>query len=1584
MDLSSVNKFNNIYQNKLNFKGVKGTFDAENTPVFKFNPPPFDKTKEQASLEFVLLGYDAQNNAMVSPDEKDIIEEAFEGDKPLIISQDYVLDSSKGFAYRYKISPKPGYEGQTRYVVDAFAKINLKDNKGQMNLIRTWDNYQLDSKTGAMRHSFLDSDAILTKGKDGKATLAKDKHIVRNHFNKLGGSTKGLNYLLTQTDELDPYRYIISTPDIGNDPTSSHKYWPNNLYQCGNVEDFKEFNFQLYKRGKGYVADGAFTDQSIQSPMFQHVLKWGSKSPFYHMFKMEGKPVLGVLPNRLPEGGLDNWDHIGFRIVNNPKDVTYKKDLPTYIQLYDDRLSSASQRNNSKKLINAYDSVPEDIFEITSNEDSVYPFYFEIDINDPNMKKKLDLFNDKNALTLNEIRNDMTVEDFLDFGNFTLTDRYDAAGATFWDGNRDIVKLNLSNPVNRIDGDTSEENLEGFRAAREYMFGVATYWTEMVQSDLILRTAMMSDSDKREVALKNDISPERYEKLAKLSPETHFPVLERNKTIEEYLEEFPFQSLEVSPELTAVFAEPQFRDEFLDIDTKQTLYEMVEFVIDAAIPEKYKYNEEYRTYVTKAYANTIIKFILAASLNPLSIDERTADNNYSASINYKELKKVTLKSLVQDPSSPEEERIMVSESMKNLLGGNITPLINEMRETLQGSEANGFKGISLEDFKLADSIVLQGKAGLNWRFDAAKDIGDLDSVREGTREFKDVWDSPEGVVEFWHDFISNVKEYNPSPYIIAELTDLWSFYNSNKPNAREAFDKNGHDPNVKERDFLVEIGATTNSNYSQYFNKLSCFAGVNPEVDEGAKSRAGNLDALKNTINQFINDSQPMSAISTHEFTDNHDKPRVLHALPLNMSLYLCRDKHNNEMDLESFFEYLSQDIDNQRWVNKYREIISELTGRYDFENINPKAIAVGLMMYRQIKTLEIDDGKGTRVKAPQEYQEALIQALRELVNGQKDENDEPNYKRAHSFGTKPYEVTIREMYKRAQKKGLKINDIDEEVKNFHYSMLSNSMDKLERTWQMMNAIVGTPTLFNGTEFAQTGYETPSKNVYVDNRNQILHELKNDKRYAPFYNKLKAVSELYQQPQMSALRDGFPIVGKVTKPAHISRGLYDKNTVMELVDVLNKTTTDGDAFKKAEDFFNKKKIYFTKEEFDKAFQPANGEKVEYTQDFIDYFTRTYYSGELKRCYDAMKSGSEYNPWGLDVGNIDYIGANVANNGGYLKAAAYLSNPDSKNAQKLFGIPENQFEQLKKFYKSGELKNYFELHSDIGDEADNSKVEKVDVNVLKYLVEQIESTGGYEEFKKVVKKNGNTLQKSQASDLFAIKGPNNYKKLIEYTNSGELERYFIAHQNGDDYVPPKTDDVIALRDIARKIYSHGGYGALELFFDTNLKGDRMQALFGISPGETNENVGQFVNYFLSGKLSEYFDVLNQNKKETSFLPIFKYDDKGSQVLSIITNNGVPKSEYANQVETKLENCEVDSIDITADNGSSPLPNGTILSKMVYDGKSYKKAKDETYIVKDGRLYNKNGGKIKLEDTVVHFFVDRAKVIAANSTGAYGAK
>ena len=72
MDLS-INKIKNIKQNKINFSGMKGAYNAQNTPVFKFILPPYNKEKETITLEIAPLSKD-ENERYISPSEEDLFE----------------------------------------------------------------------------------------------------------------------------------------------------------------------------------------------------------------------------------------------------------------------------------------------------------------------------------------------------------------------------------------------------------------------------------------------------------------------------------------------------------------------------------------------------------------------------------------------------------------------------------------------------------------------------------------------------------------------------------------------------------------------------------------------------------------------------------------------------------------------------------------------------------------------------------------------------------------------------------------------------------------------------------------------------------------------------------------------------------------------------------------------------------------------------------------------------------------------------------------------------------------------------------------------------------------------------------------------------------------------------------------------------------------------------------------------------------------------------------------------------------------------------------------------------------------------
>lgn len=1076
MDLSINNRKQKT--NNISFEGFKSTYNEKNLPVLEFSAPPHKKG-DSVSLQLIRYVKDTEPTLddirTVDFKDSDIIQL---NDKT---SQKLIKESS-GVYYRYIINGKP--------VVDQSETGEVQGET--FNILKTSKNFGITPKTGTMRHSFIDSDIsqaylhhLRTNNELARATVAPqdDFDFVHNHFNKLGGSLEGIDYLLTKSSELDPYRYIISNPDIGTDSVSSHKYWPENLYQCSNVQTFKDLNFHLFERGKGYVADGAFTSQSLQSPLVQHVCKWGEASPWYGMLKIDGIPNLGILPD-----DDEAMEHIGIRIVNDPnsKTNTYDKKKPTYLQFYDDRLVS-EESIKSDKLIEKTDMAPDDHYEITSNNDSAYMFSFEIS---PEDSKHLDVFKKagKNHMLLSEIDNQKS---FLNFEHFVVVKRHLASNATFWDGNRDIIKMNLSN----------SENKEGMKQARKYLLGVATYWTETVQSDLILRTAQMSSRSEnklKKIAENNDVN---LQQIKDNLNSAYLPTLQQTKEISDYISEFPLQSLETSKELSAVFAQPEFNKDLLSSKDFASRVELaVKEMIDYVIPEKEKGNGEYKQYVIKTYAPEIIKHLYAGALDKKAI-------NGEGKISYDTLKNVSLRSIQNElnstPDSVEKEKEQVIYKIQK---GFNPSVLDSVKERIKKE----LDGVSLYDFKLADSLVLQSKAGLNWRFDAAKDIGDLDSVRNKTSNFYDIW--PE-VESFWTDFIGNVRKYNPASYIINEMTDLWPLHDINPKTF--VYGKDDYNPDILENEFLAKTGSTTSSNYSYYFNKLANFVGTNAEKTEGI-GNSGNIYALRKTIMDFTtgkkdgsnkfyhtNGNQPDVLNLSHSFVDNHDKPRILHTLPLDVELFHSETVKGNP---------------------EYEKLATELTGSTDYSMISPKAVAVAQIMSEQIDKSKYSKEKKARLK----------DALAQLTLGAKNADDKTaNHKRSEAFGVTPYEISISDLFKRA---GIKA--YDEDIFDFHSSMLSKAMSQQTSMWEMMNAIPGTPTLFNGTEFAQTGWETASKNVYQSNRNPVLHWIidKNDgyhKKYKNYYKKMQAISGMYKLPGLSAVRNGSKIVLDVSGDVNI-------------------------------------------------------------------------------------------------------------------------------------------------------------------------------------------------------------------------------------------------------------------------------------------------------------------------------------------------------------------------------------------------------------------------------------------------------------------
>ena len=371
MKISAIEQQNdvkNVINQSVSFEGLERTVDN----VYKFFVPPYDKEKYDILLEVCPVVEDGKGGFKF--DER-------RSKTPITINKSYndlrltgvttyprnTIISDPNFSeymgYRFRLvdkeDAKKAYKNiNSTNTNNPFGEIESKKNIldagtrvgtqfGDFTVIS--NRMGVTPKSGSAIHIFYDSYAP-------KMLPEKRAKYSRNHFNKALGD---IDDFLRYPNEIKPYGYVMTNPYIGADSVSSHKYWGENFFRVPSQAKFREVITELYKQGKGYIADGAFTSQSIQSPLFQDVLKKGKDSYFYDWFKIKGRIKLGVFPDPIKSENpnhVNPLEHVGFKIINALGTEGYDHNKPSYIQFFDDRLASTAQQLDTKNLITSYDN----------------------------------------------------------------------------------------------------------------------------------------------------------------------------------------------------------------------------------------------------------------------------------------------------------------------------------------------------------------------------------------------------------------------------------------------------------------------------------------------------------------------------------------------------------------------------------------------------------------------------------------------------------------------------------------------------------------------------------------------------------------------------------------------------------------------------------------------------------------------------------------------------------------------------------------------------------------------------------------------------------------------------------------------------------------------------------------------------------------------------------------------------------------------------------------------------------------------------------------------------------------------------
>ncbi len=559
----------------------------------------------------------------------------------------------------------------------------------------------------------------------------------------------------------------------------------------------------------------------------------------------------------------------------------------------------------------------------------------------------------------------------------------------------------------------------------------------------------------------------------------------------------------------------------------------------------YRDTTTYGKYAMPYLANEIVKFAVIKSLAPrtdVKYDPETGELLYD----YDELKQTSLNKLKIKAGGPEEEaRAILSKiksGIKDINDNDKQTLVNALLKMLEGTNENSFK--------LAEMIVDRSGNGLDWRIDATKDIADIDALKDHNTDFEYTWDK---IIDFWGKFGQGVLEENPNAYMVAEVTDEADLYDIAggrlSPRYSNQNDRN-NDSNKESIDmkFLRETGITSLANYSYIFSTISDIFTLNTE--DGESKMDTNPKVIGRKIYEKFTQpgmyknylkAMPLEALLfSYNFVGNHDKPRILQCLAMDMGMFYT-DLTNSKNHDQRVRAYRVLE-DNHDFSNEQIQKVNTATSEYDFSRFSPKAIAAAEMLRRGLidglNALAADNNPerpAFRGENHKRIYEAVGKSLKDLAHGtylkKNFEND--------ALGTKEIHWLINIALNQAESEyNLGLSKEDRKLledKAFEV-IVAPAYSKLDGMMKYLQAIVGIPTLYAGDELASTGYESKTKNIYLQNRGYLHNEWAdpNSKEQKQFVvNGKKDIDKemgIRTKFENHALNDGAPIMLKLQYP----------------------------------------------------------------------------------------------------------------------------------------------------------------------------------------------------------------------------------------------------------------------------------------------------------------------------------------------------------------------------------------------------------------------------------------------------------------------
>lgn len=654
----------------------------------------------------------------------------------------------------------------------------------------------------------------------------------------------------------------------------------------------------------------------------------------------------------------------------------YDANKETLIQIYDGSQVTDEQAADLNRPIDVYKKLKSGTpLDINSHDDTVISYVFEV--NPKEYTKRLEVleeYNKKNETPIvqNSPEGTLLIGQFSNFKFIKKT----VGGVVTWDANTDMVKMNYhmsgyDEKILKSIVDPSQRDYEikmtkrGTYEVQDLAIQAARYWTGKSKNIQTLYTAQTLQSAKSKKAIQALIDKGDLPKEASLSEDAIANVLEgyyklapkgimkKDDVTIKALMSLPLDSLEFGENTVGVLStsffsnrattpetiglsrfelmkkgEPHLVETYAENYMKMNrIYEnelknfadriikkVDEISAEKLLDEDGKYTA-YGEYVIELMGQDIAKYALLKAVGGENTEAWTFEDG-TITYDYEKLKEhSTIKSLGIRAHSPADE----ASELRKIIQHGLNGLDDEDVNFVAQSISKRIKGTNTKSFRLAEAIVKKAALGLSWRLDAAKDVIDMDAVRNGDLTFDQAWDQ---LIDFWSKFVQAIKKENPHAYIVAEMTDIDELMKSifgdlDIHNNRIEIGNKYKSVNEAMMQFYLKTGIVSEAAYSYTFTDL--LKVFSPDFVEGS---TGNMAGFMNNFQKILNSRGIDYIRNLWTFADNHDKPSVIHGMALDMNIFNAIITDKPKEYLLSKYSYLGN-------KEKEGELAAKLNAHY-------------------------------------------------------------------------------------------------------------------------------------------------------------------------------------------------------------------------------------------------------------------------------------------------------------------------------------------------------------------------------------------------------------------------------------------------------------------------------------------------------------------------------------------------------------------------------------------------------------------------------------------------------------------------------